>query len=455
MRGYKMKDGFIWGVAASAYQIEGTDPEDGRGECIWDVYAREGHCFEGQDARVACDHMHRYRDDYKLMAEYGVKAYRFSMSWARLIPDGTGKVNDKAVELYRDMIECMIENGIKPFITLYHWELPQALQEKGGWLNPEIVEAFGYYAKVVAENFSDLVTEYMTLNEPQCFTGLGYLSGVHAPGLKLAYSDTFKVTINALKAHGRAVQMLRQYSRQDIKIGYAPTCGVAIPATNSPEDIEAARKVYFGFENPIDNWTWNVSWFSDPVFLGKFPEEALEKYKEYIPEITQEDLDLIHQPLDFMGQNIYNGYLVKAGADGKPEFVNRKKGLSKTAIGWPVVPECIYWGVKFMYERYNMPIIITENGMSCHDVVSLDGKVHDPNRIDFLHRYLLELKKAIDEGVNVSGYFEWTFLDNFEWTCGYNDRFGLVYVDYETQERIPKDSAKWYKEVMETNGACL
>lgn len=446
---------FVWGVASSAYQIEGTDKEDGRGDCVWDAFAREGRIYENQNADIACDHIHRYKEDFALMRLLGVKAYRFSLSWARLMPEGTGRVNEKAVALYRDMILEMKKNGITPYVTLFHWEYPQALQERGGWLNPDSVEWFAEYARVVAENFSDLAEYFFTLNEPQCFVGLGHLSGVHAPGLKLEPEKVFQIAHNALKAHGRAVQELRKHAKQPIKIGYAPTCGVAYPYTESSEDIEAARKVYFGFDQPIENWTWNVAWFNDPVFLGKYPEEGLEKYAEYLPEITKEDMELIHQPLDFMGQNIYNGYWIRAGKDGNPEYVDRPAGFPKTATNWPVTPECLYWGVRFLYERYHLPIYITENGMACHDQISADGRVHDSNRIDFLDKYLSALQRASEEGIGIQGYFLWTFLDNFEWDKGYNERFGLVFVDYATQKRIVKDSAYWYQKVMETNGRIL
>lgn len=449
------RDDFVWGVASSAYQIEGRDRNDGAGKCIWDTFAEEGRVWSNQNADVACDHIHRYKEDIAMMRLLGVKAYRFSLSWARIMPEGTGTVNEKAIELYRDMICCMKENGIEPYITMYHWELPQALQDKGGWLNEEIIEWFGEYAKVVAENFSDLSKYIITLNEPQCFVGLGHLSGAHAPGLKLAPDKVFQIAHNALRAHGNAVKQLRKYAKQPIQIGFAPTCGVAYPYTDDPKDIEAAKSIYFGFDQPIENWTWNVSWFSDPVFLGHYPEEGLLKFKDYLPEITQEDMELIHQPIDFMGQNIYNGYYIRMGADGKPEYVDRPAGFSKTAANWPVTPECLYWGVKFLYERYQMPIYTTENGMSCHDEVSPDGCVHDSNRIDFLDRYLSQLQRACDEGVDVRGYFLWTFLDNFEWEKGYNERFGLVYVDFTTQKRIAKDSAYWYQKVMETNGGIL
>ena len=446
---------FVWGVASSAYQIEGTDGKDGRGDCVWDTFARQGRVYGNQNADIACNHIHTYKDDFALMRLLGVKAYRFSVSWARILPQGTGKVNEKAIELYRNMIIEMKKNNIVPYLTMFHWEYPQALQEKGGWINSESVEWFAQYAKVIADNFSDIVEYFFTLNEPQCFVGLGHLSGVHAPGLKLDPKDVFQIAHNALKAHGRAVQELRKYAKKPIKIGYAPTCGVAYPYTESPEDIEAARKIYFGFDQPISNWTWNVAWFNDPVFLGKYPEEGLKKYAEYLPEITDEDMELIHQPLDFMGQNIYNGYWVRAGKDGQPEYVDRPDGFPKTATNWPVTPECLYWGVRFLYERYHMPIYITENGMSCHDQVSADGRVHDSNRIDFLDKYLSGLQRAADEGIGIAGYFLWTFLDNFEWDKGYNERFGLVYVDYATQKRIVKDSAFWYQKVMETNGRIL
>lgn len=449
------RDDFVWGVASSAYQVEGTDPQDGRGKTVWDTFTEEGRVFEGQNAYTTCDQIHLYKKDYALMKNLGIHAYRFSLNWARILPEGTGKVNQKAIDLYRDMILTMKQNGITPYITLFHWEFPAALYEKGGWLNPDVVDWFGEYAKVVAENFSDLCEYFITINEPQCVVGLGHLSGVHAPGVTCTVKETFQIAHNLLKAHGRAVIELRKHAGREIKVGFAPTGGVAYPYTGSEADIAAAKKVYFGFYNPMDNWTWNVSWFSDPVFLGHYPKEGLEKFKEYLPEITEEDMQLIHQPLDFMGQNIYNGYYVRAGADGEPEFVNRAPGFPKTAADWPVTPEAFYYGIKFLTERYPLPLYITENGMSCHDIVSKDGRVHDPNRITFLDSYLSAMQKAYDEGADVRGYFLWTFLDNFEWADGYKQRFGIVYVDFTTQQRIVKDSALWYQKVIKTNGAIL
>lgn len=449
------RDDFVWGVAASAYQIEGKEPGDGAGRMIWDAFIEEGRIADGKNAEITCDHMHRYPEDFKLMRLLGIKAYRFSVNWSRIMPEGTGKVNEKAITLYRNMILSMKENGVTPYLTMYHWEFPQALQDRGGWLNEESIQWFGEYAKVVAENFSDICEYFITLNEPECFVGLGHLSGVHAPGKKMEYKETFQIAHNALRAHGQAVINLRKYAKQPIKVGYAPTCSMAYPESNKPEDIEAARKVLFSFYNPISNWTWNVAWFNDPVFLGKYPEVGLEQFKEYLPKITEEDMKLISQPLDFMGQNIYNGYIIRAGEDGEPEFVPLPEGLPKTAAGWPVNPECLYWGIKFIYERYKLPIYITENGMSCHDIVSRDGQVHDPNRITFLDRYLSALQCASDEGVDIRGYFLWTFLDNFEWEKGFSERFGIVHVDFATQKRTAKDSAFWYQKVIESNGKTL
>ncbi|WP_167956958.1 GH1 family beta-glucosidase [Anaerosporobacter faecicola] len=446
---------FVWGVAASAYQIEGRAENDGKGEEIWDIFGKQpGKIKEGHTAEVACDHIHRYKEDIALMKQLGIRAYRFSMDWSRILPNGIGKVNEQGIAFYNDLIDCMLENEVEPYITLYHWELPYALYQKGGWLNPECIDWFGEYAKVVATYFSDRVTKFFTLNEPQCFVGLGCLTGEHAPGIKLPLRDTFEMAHNVLRANGNATRMLREYAKQPIEVGYAPTCGVAYPASSKPEDIEAARQCYFSCPD-FERWTWNVSWWSDPVILGEYPEDGLRKYHAYLPKITKEDMKLIQQPLDFLGQNIYNGYQVKAGENSPWEFVNRKVGLSKTATNWPVTPECIYWGMKFQNDRYHIPMYVTENGISCHDTVSLDGEVHDPNRIDFLHRYLLQVDRAIQEGIDIRGYFEWTLLDNFEWNCGYTERFGMVYVDFETQQRIIKDSGYWYKDVINSNGANL
>lgn len=443
---------FVWGAANSSYQIEGTGRDSGKGQNIWDVFTKEpGRVYEGHTGDIACDHYHRFREDVAYMKELGLKGYRFSIDWSRVLPEGTGKVNEKGIDFYNALIDELLEQGIEPYITLYHWELPYEIYKRGGWMNPEIVEWFGQYARLVAERFSDRVKYFFTLNEPQCFVGLGFLQGCHAPGVKAPLRDTFEMAHNALKAHGRAVQMLRAYGKQNVQIGYAPTSGMCYPEKETPKDIEAARKALFALPDDLSNWTWNVSWWSDPVILGKYPEEGMKKYEKYLPVITDEDMKLISQPIDFYGQNIYNGRCIRMGTDGRPEEVRRPAGFPKTATNWPVTPEALYWGPKFLYERYRKPIYITENGMACHDTVSQDGKVHDPNRIDFLARYLKNLKRAAEE-IDIRGYFQWSLMDNFEWDKGYAERFGIIYVDFETQERIWKDSAYWYRDLIRRNG---
>lgn len=443
---------FVWGAATSSYQIEGAALEDGKGLHIWDVFTKEkGRVYEGHTGETACDHYHRFREDVGHMKKMGLKAYRFSIDWSRVLPQGYGPVNEKGIAFYDQLIDELLENQIEPYLTLYHWELPYEIYKRGGWMNPEIVEWFGEYAKLIAQRFSDRVKYYFTLNEPQCFVGLGFLQGVHAPGIKAPLRDTFAMAHNALKAHGRAVQMLRAHAKQKIFIGYAPTCGMCYPETEKSQDVEAARQALFSMQEDDSNWTWNVSWWSDPVLLGHYPEEGLKRYEAFLPKITEEDLRLISEPIDFYGQNIYNGRCIRMGEDGKPQEVKRPAGFPKTAVNWPVTPEALYWGPKFLYQRYQKPIYITENGLACHDVLSLDGKVHDPNRIDFLARYLKSLKRAAEE-VDIRGYFQWSLMDNFEWEKGYAERFGLIYVDFETQERIWKDSAYWYRDLIQKKG---
>lgn len=448
-------ENFVWGAATSAYQIEGAVTRDGKGKHIWDIYTKEeGRVYEGHTGEIACDHYGRFREDVSHMKEMGIKAYRFSIDWTRVLPEGTGKVNEKGIAFYSNLIDELLRAGIEPYITLHHWELPYELYKKGGWMNEQSAQWFGEYAGLIAERFSDRVTYFFTLNEPQCLVGLGYLRGEHAPGLKAPVRDTFLIAHNVLRAHGRAVQMIRQKAKRPVQIGYAPTGPMNYPASERAEDVEAARMSFFSMPDE-SNWTWNVSWWSDPVLLGKYPEEGLVKFERYLPHISDEDMRMISEPIDIYAQNIYNGNCICMGPDGRPMEVKRKEGFPRTATNWPIVPECIYWGPKFLQERYHRPIYITENGVSCRDVLSMDGKVHDPERIDFVGRYLKELKRAVDDGIDIRGYFLWTLLDNFEWNKGYSERFGLIYVDFETQERIWKDSAYWYREVIKTNGENL
>lgn len=444
---------FLWGAATSSYQIEGGAYEDGKGLNIWDIFSHDpGRIKDGYTGDVACDHYHLFKEDVRLMKELEIQAYRFSINWARILPAGTGKINEKGIQFYSELIDSLLDAGIEPFLTLYHWDLPYELHKRGGWLNEEIIKWFGEYAAVVSKYFSDRVTYFFTFNEPQCFIGNGYVNGGHAPGIRSTVRDTFQMAHNVLRAHGMGVRQMRENAVRDIKIGYAPTGSMSYPFSTKPDDIEAARRYMFQMPEAEDNWTWNVSWWSDPIFLGEYPEEGMKNFRVYLPDITKEDMKLISQPIDFYGQNIYNGNRVRMGKGGKPEVVLRSEGFPKTALGWPVTPESMYWGTKYLYERYKTPIYITENGVSCCDAVSVDGKVHDYPRIDFMMKYLGQLKKAVQDEIDIRGYFHWSLLDNFEWSQGYNERFGLIFVDFQTQRRIIKDSGYWYRELIRKNG---
>lgn len=449
-------DSFVWGAATSAYQIEGGAFEDGKGLNIWDVFCLDkGKVFDGHTGNVACDHYHRFKEDIAIMKSLGIQAYRMSLNWARILPAGIGTINKSGIQFYNNVIDSLLEAGIKPYITLYHWDYPYELYKKGGWLNPESVDWFGEYARIVAENFSDRVTNFFTVNEPSCYIGLSFNQGIHAPGLKVPHKDLFEMCHNTLKAHGMAVRMLREYGRDSLSVGLAPTGAVGYPVSSMQRDIDAARNYTFDADLSVTDLMWNIAWWCDPIFFGSYPEKALSLYGNLMPKITKDDMDLISSPIDFFGQNIYNAVQIRAGENGQIERVARYEGAPKTALNWPITPECLYWGPKFLYERYKKPVLITENGLACHDTISMDGQVHDPNRIDFLQRYLHCLKRAVEDGVDIRGYFHWSLLDNFEWHSGYAERFGLVFIDYVSQKRIPKDSAYWYKKVIETNGCEL
>lgn len=444
---------FVWGAAAAAYQIEGAAQEDGKGQSVWDVFCRRpGAIWNGDSGEVACDHYHRFREDVALMKQIGIKAYRLSICWPRVIPQGTGAVNAKGLDFYDQLIDALVAADITPYITLFHWDYPQALFERGGWLNRDSVEWFGEYTNVVVSRLSDRVRHWITLNEPQCQVILGHQDGRSAPGTKLSWEETLRVAHHTLMAHGRSVQVIRAVSKQKAEVGYAPVGLIRYPATDRPEDIATARDVMFGVHG---KHLWNSAWWMDPVYLGHYPEDGLKVYGADVPKIAAGDMELIHQPLDFFGINIYHGDAFRRTATGGFEQVPIPTGAPRTRINWPMVPECMYWGPKFYYERYKLPIHITENGISGSDWVALDGGVHDPQRIDYTHRHLLQLHRAMAEGAKVHGYFHWSIMDNFEWTDGYKQRFGLIHVDYTTQKRTMKDSAAWYKKVIATNGSTL
>ncbi len=444
---------FKWGVSTASYQIEGAANEDGRGPSVWDMLCRKpGAIFEGHTGNVACDHYHRYLEDISLMRDLGVDGYRFSIAWPRVLPEGTGAVNDKGLGFYDRLVDGLLEAGVEPWATLFHWDFPLALYHKGGWMNPDSPKWFADYTALIVDRLSDRVSHWMTQNEPQCYIGLGLQDGVHAPGDKLAWAEVLLAMHHSLIAHGLSVQTIRARAKTKPKIGMAPACQVYLPASESQEDIDIARKETFAVTSQT---VWHMAWCLDPVFLGHYPEDGLKLHAKDLPKIKDADMETIAQPLDFFGMNIYHGKRVEAGPDGKLVTTPQTPGRPITAFKWPVTPECLYWAPKFYYERYGQPIIVTENGLSNQDWVDMDGKVHDPQRIDFLRRHLLELRRAANEGIPVEGYFQWSLLDNFEWAEGYKERFGLVFVDYGTQKRTPKDSFDWYRDIIDTNGVSL
>ena len=442
---------FAWGAAAASYQIEGGAYDDGKGLSVWDMMCRRpGKIFENNTGDVSCDHYHRYKEDAKLMGEIGLKAYRMSICWPRVIPEGTGTINQKGLDFYDKLVDELLANNVDPWVTLFHWDYPYSLYCRGGWLNRDSSDWFTDYAKVIVDKISDRVTHWMTQNEPQVYLGLGHYDGIHAPGVKLPMEDILLATHNSLIAHGKAVQVIRNNAKAKPLIGAAPVGITKIPHTNDPKDIEAARSHMFSL--PKKNY-WNNTWYADPMILGYYPEDGLKVYEKELPEIKDGDMETICQPLDFYGANIYMGDRIQAATneDGY-EILSRPDGYPITTMDWEVSPEALYWGPKFFYERYKLPIVVTESGIATTDWVHLDGKVHDPQRIDYINRYLKEYKRAMDDGVDALGYFVWSIIDNFEWAHGYKQRFGLIHCDFQTFKRTLKDSAYWYKKVIEENG---
>jgi beta-glucosidase len=444
---------FVWGAATAAYQIEGAAHVDGRGDSTWDVFCRRlGAVFEGHSGEIACDHYHRYRDDVGLMRELGLSGYRFSVSWSRVLPDGRSARNQPGLAFYDRLVDELLAAGIQPFCTLFHWDLPQALQQRGGWVNRDIAEWFADYAALLGNTLGDRVKLWVTQNEPQCYIGFGYGSGIHAPGLRLDFSDTLVAAHNSMRAHGKAVAALRG-TVAGARIGYVLATQLARPATDSQADLEAARAATFAVR---DRTHWNNAWWTDPLLLGKYPEDGLELFGSEMPAFPGSDWNDLKAPLDFLGLNIYRADTVRARDGGVPELLPVPPGYPRSGVDWqPMTPDAMYYGLKFFHERYAVPFWITENGLSTRDQIYLDGKVHDPQRIDYMHRALLELRRAMRDGVKVEGYLAWSLLDNFEWADGYKQRFGMVYVDYATQRRIPKDSFHWYKQVIASRGAAL
>ena len=439
---------FVWGAGTSSYQIEGSPTRAGGGASVWDTFCRRpGAIRDGSSGDIACDHINRWREDVALMRDLGLRAYRFSISWPRVMPEGTGRVNAEGLDFYDRLVDALLAAGIEPWVTLFHWDYPEALHKRGGWSNDASPEWFAQYSTVVGKRLSDRVTHWLTFNEPHVFMILGYQISIHAPGEKLAWKDILRIGHRVLLAHGMSALALRASTKRPCEVGYVGALEPAMPATERAADIEAARRTTFSELQ---------TWMLDPVYLGAYPEAELKAWEQHLPSFGAQDFKTIRQPLDFFATNIYQAGMVRAGGDGKPERIGRPLGAPRTTMEvFDVVPGSLYWGPRFCWERYHLPVVITENGMSNNDWVATDGQVHDPQRIDFMRRYLRELARSRDAGVDVRGYFAWSLLDNFEWAEGYRQRFGLVYTDFATQKRTPKDSFAWYRDVIRSNGASL
>jgi beta-glucosidase len=438
---------FLWGAATSAYQIEGAPLADGAGPSIWHRFSHTpGRTARGDTGDVACDHYHRYAEDIALMRQIGLNAYRFSLSWGRIIPEGRGAPNPKGIDFYSRLVDLLLANGIQPLPTLYHWDLPAALDDAGGWIDPEIVDRFAEYARVAVRALGDRVSMWTTLNEPWVVVDAGYLHGVHAPG----HASVLEAPIAAhhlLLAHAAAVRACR--SAAGVRIGLVVNIEPKVPASDSPEDADACDRA--------DQYMNRH--YLDPVFLGRYPERMPEIYGDAWPGFPESDLRSIREPVDFLGVNYYTRGIMRDDPSGLPPRAAyvRPKDRLYTDTEWEVHPESLTRTLRWISERYGpVPLYITENGAAFRDLPAAPGgTILDSPRIDYLRRHILAAHGAMQDGVDLRGYFVWSLLDNFEWSSGYSKRFGIVAVDFDTQERTPKASARFYGDVIRSRGAAL
>ena len=430
---------FVWGFAASAYQIEGAVNEDGRGPSIWDTFSHTpGKIANGDTGDVADDHYHRYRDDVRLMAELGAKAYRFSVAWPRIFPQGTGQVNQHGLDFYRRLVDELRAAGVEPTLNLFHWDLPQALQDKGGFANPDVVGWFADFAHVVASRLGDAVTDWMTFNEPAVYAFLAHADGIHAPGLR-DWPTAIRVADNELRAHAAAAEAIRAEVRA-ARIGVAVDVNYFAPASDSERDLRAAEQ----YRATRDTW------FLDPLFGRGYPELGLRTH-EAAGHLA--GVELTPPPagdLDYVGINYYRQETVRANSDRPFDWtIEARRGVELTEMEWEVVPDGLRRSLVWVHERYApKQLIVSENGAAYPDPVGADGVVHDQDRVRYLASHIAAAADALEAGVPLHGYFAWSLLDNFEWSLGYGKRFGLIHVDYATQRRTPKLSARWYERLI-------
>lgn len=449
-------DGFTWGAATAAFQIEGN--REGRGDSIWDALCAEpGRIADGSNGDVACDHVRRYREDIGLLRDLGVGAYRFSIAWPRVQPDGSGRLEPAGLAFYDSLVDGLLDAGITPFPTLYHWDLPLPLHESGGWPERDVVDRFADYAEAVHDVLGDRVTHWATLNEPWVAAWMGYGAGVHAPGIT-DHRLAVRASHHLLLAHGRALQRIRA-GRHDAQLGIVLNLMRAVPAGGSSGQVSEAVKVAARNTDLVQN-----RWFCDALLAGEYPAQALELFDPYLDGLIQEgDLAEIAQPLDWLGVNYYFDHVVEAAApladdEGAYPYAGAARAVDPgddgTDMGWPITPEGLTAVLNRLREEYPTlpPVYVTENGAAYDDPVRPDGVIDDTRRISYLQEHLHALADAIDAGVDVRGYFVWSLLDNFEWAQGYAKRFGLVHVDYRTQRRTPRRSFAYYRDVA-TSGA--
>lgn len=438
---HRFPQGFRWGVAAAAYQIEGAANEDGRGSSIWDDFcAKPGAVRNGDSGAVACDHYHRYAEDLDLMASLGVRNYRFSFAWPRILPEGRGRLNQAGLDFYDRLVDGMLARGIEPSATCYHWDLPSALEREGGWRVRQTAEAFGEFAGVLSQRYSDRVRFWSTLNEPWCSWWLGHHTGTHAPGAKEPAKVLRDVAHHLLLAHGLGVQAIRAAARGPVQVGIVHNSNNLMPFTESKEDVAATSEL----------WLERNGWLLMPVFRGCYPEREWRDLGADVPTVHHGDLGIISQPLDYLGLNVYFAEeIVRAGHP--PALL--EKYFPRTDFNWPITPEAPYWSARFAHEHFGpIDLYMTENGCCYPDQVNARGEVDDFARLHFIKENLRCLHRATAEGIPLKGYYLWSILDNFEWAEGYAKRFGIVHVNFTTQQRTPKASAHWYSHVMAQNG---
>ncbi len=445
MNGFRFPDDFIWGVATSSLQIEGGAGEDGRGESIWDRFASiPGKIADGSNAVRACDHYHRYREDIGLMRWLGVGSYRFSVAWPRIFPGGKGRANDAGLDFYDRLVDGLLEEGIRPFVTLYHWDLPQPLQEMGGWTSRDTAKAFVEYSAVVARRLGDRVADWTTHNEPWCIANLSYETGEHAPGHRNP-SEALSAAHHVMLSHGWALEEIRRQvpgCQAGIVLNLVPVHA----ASDSEEDLDAAR----WFDGIINRW------YCDPLFRGSYPEDAIEDRISRghlpaagLPFLKEGDLDIISVPMDFLGLNYYTRVIMKGLREGGPAEVKGAPEEELTDMGWEVYPDGLYELLRRLSDDYGPEkIYITENGAAFPEEPDEKGRIRDPRRADYIRAHLEAAGRALEDGIKLGGYFAWSLMDNFEWAHGYTKRFGLCRVDYGSMERSPKDSAYYYRDII-------